>query len=159
MGSQHTRRVMKLAALSGGLAFALVPESSATGSAERALVVDQVSHSARLHFGDGRQALTFHMREPSGVILLYRLSAGPGVKVRATAQLNPYTVPLWIATTPTGPTSPCTALRGQVTCTVGEEWCPMPEGRWVFRVEKLAGPADDVTLWFRIGEPPGQSAT
>ena len=30
----------------------------------------------------------------------------------------------------------------------------MPEATWHFRVDKLAGPAGDVTLWFRIGKPP-----
>ena len=34
----------------------------------------------------------------------------------------------------------------------------MPEGTWQFRVNKLAGPAGDVTLWFRVGNPPGRAA-
>jgi hypothetical protein len=120
-------------------------------------VVEIRSHAAILRLDSGRQMHTFSLHEPSGVILLYRLSAPPGASFRATAQLPGVTVPLRIATTPLGPSSSCTEEAGRVDCTVGEEWCPMPEGTWRFRVEKVAGPAGVVTLWFRVGVPPRQA--
>jgi hypothetical protein len=121
--------------------------------------VDNAGHFATLHFDRGRQVLSFRLHEPDGVILLYRINAPRGVKLRGSAQLPKTTVPLLIATTPVGPSSSCTDRGARIICTVGEEWCPMPEGTWHFRVEKLAGPAGNVTLWFHVGQPPAQSAT
>jgi hypothetical protein len=99
------------------------------------------------------------MHEPRGVILLYRLQAPAGTRVRATSQLPRLTVPLLIATSRVGPSSSCHGRAARITCTVGEEWCPMPAGTWRIRLHKLAGPAGDVTIWLRIGTPPaGQAA-
>jgi hypothetical protein len=117
------------------------------------------NHSATLHFDRGLQVRDFRLHEPAGVILLYRVSAPRGAVIRGSAQLPGVTVPLQIATRSVGPSSSCSVNGSRVTCTVGEEWCPMPEGTWRFRVEKLAGPEGDVTLWFRVGDPPGQSTT
>lgn len=113
------------------------------------------TYSATLHFHGGQQSLSFRLHEPAGVILLYRISAPRGVKVHGTAQLPLITVPLHIATRRPGPASSCVELPSRIVCTVGEEWCPMPEGTWHFRVDKLSGPAGDVRLWFRVGTPPG----
>jgi hypothetical protein len=145
MGRWQLSGLIVTAALAGGVGPASRPPASGA-------TVDPAMHSAVLHF-DGRQALSFRLHEPSGVILLYRISVPPGAKVRGSAQLPRITVPLRIATTPVGPSSDCTALAGRISCSVGEEGCPMPEGTWSFRVEKLAGPPGDVTLWFRVGQP------
>ena len=120
---------------------------SATG---RAAVVTS-TYSVTLHFDRGRQSLPFRMHEPAGPIRLYRISAPWGSKLRASAQLPRITVPLRIATGPIGPGRACTELRSRISCTIGEEGCPMPEGTWHFRVEKLAGPAGDVVVSFRTG--------
>lgn len=134
-----------LVAVLAGACGAAAPSNAGIGT----------SDSATLHFGPGRQTLTFWLREPAGVILLYRIRAPRGAIIRGSAQLPGITVRLWITTKTVGPSSPC-ALRGsRVTCTVGEEGCPMPVGTWRFRVEKLAGPSGDLTLWFRVGDPPG----
>jgi hypothetical protein len=121
--------------------------------ASKATVYDAI-HSATLHFARGRRVLRFRLDEPSGVILLYRMSAPYGIRVRGSAQLPGITVPLRIATAAIGPSSSCVPIRKRVVCTVGEEWCPMPAGTWRFRVEKLRGPAADVTVSFRVGQPP-----
>jgi hypothetical protein len=121
--------------------------------------VEKGTTSATLHFGEGRQALSFRLHERSGVILLYRISARRGMKVRSSARLPGITVPLRIATAPIGPSSSCTEVEARVSCTVGEEWCPMPNGVWWFHVEKLAGPSGDVTVSFLVGKPPRSSAT
>lgn len=146
----------QLGGLIAASAFALACGSAAAMPASRA-VVDRSNQSATLSFERGRQAITFSMHEPTGVILLYRISAPRGADIRASAKLPGVTVPLWIATTRVGPSSSCTDRGERIICIVGMEWCPMPEGTWRFRVEKLGGPAGDVTLWFRVGSPPGQS--
>jgi hypothetical protein len=130
---------------------------SAAGSGPSGAVAPS-AYSASLHFDRGRQTLSFRLHEPAGVILLYRLTAPRGAEIRASAQLPRVTVPLWIATAPAGPSSPCTELGTRLSCTVGEEWCPIPEGNWRFRVDKRAGPAGDVMLVFRVGNPPAQAA-
>jgi hypothetical protein len=148
------RRKLVALAVAGCLATAgsLLFGAGDTGRA----AVETGIGSATAHFGPGRQERLFQLDEPAGVILLYRISAPAGVSVRGTAQLPGVTVPLRIRTAPPGPDSPCTNQRATVVCTVGEEWCPMPAGRWRFRLEKLAGPPGDVRLWFRVGKPPGQ---
>jgi hypothetical protein len=118
-----------------------------------------VIHTARsttIHFGRARETRSFRLHEPAGVILLYRLRAPAGVRVRGTTQLPRLTVPLEIRTAPVGPSSACADRASKLICTVGEEWCPMPRGTWRVRLQKLAGPAGDVTLWFHVGTPPGR---
>jgi hypothetical protein len=114
------------------------------------------AQSATVHFEAGRQAASFRMHEPSGVILLYRISAPVGTEIEGSAQLPSVTVPLLIRAEDASES--CTQAGARIICTVGEEWCPMPEGVWHFRLTKLAGPAGDVTLWFKVGPPPGQRA-
>jgi hypothetical protein len=121
--------------------------------------VEKGTDWATVHFDQGRQALSFRLHEHGGVILLYRISAPRGVKVRGSARLPGITVPLQIATKPIGPSSSCAKLGGRVSCTVGEEWCPMPDGVWRFHLEKLAGPSGEVIVWFQVGEPPRKSVT
>jgi hypothetical protein len=105
---------------------------------------------ASLHFHGGHQSLSFRLHQPAGVILLYRISAPRGTYVRAFTRLPKITVPLKIGTRGNG----CRAVGTRTVCTVGEEWCPMPEGVWHVRVDKISGPAGEVRLWFRVGSPP-----
>src|SRR2546423_8042052 len=121
------------------------------GSAAGSAAVVTSTYWVTLHFDRGRHSLPFRMHEPAGPIRLYRISAPRGTKLRAYAQLPRTTVPLRIATGPIGPGSACVELRSRISCTVGEEGCPMPEGTWHFRVEKLSGPAGDVVVSFRTG--------
>jgi hypothetical protein len=116
--------------------------------------VETHSGSATVHFGPGRETRILNLDEPAGVILLYRIRVPADVTVRGSAQLPGVTVPLRIGTMSPGPSSACTNEAETVVCTVGEEWCPMPAGRWRFRLEKLGGPAGDVKLSFRVGKPP-----
>jgi hypothetical protein len=112
-------------------------------------------HSATVRFGEGRQAVDFALHEPAGAIVLYRISAPVGTRVRGTTQLPATTVPLLIRTSRTGPSSSCGRHGRRVVCTVGEEGCPMPEGTWRVHLRKLSGPAGAVTIWFRVGDPRG----
>jgi hypothetical protein len=137
-------------AASFGLAADEGIEAATPGSAD--------APSATIHLGEGRQTASFRLPRPEGVILLYRISAPAGTNVRGYAQLPSVTVPLQIRTSRVGPSGGCTAIDDRIVCTVGMEWCPMPEGVWHFRVVKLAGPAGDVTITFKVGPPPGQRA-
>jgi hypothetical protein len=111
-----------------------------------------------IHFDAGRHSKAFRMHEPKGVILLYRIQAPTGTRIRGTSQLPPLTVPLVIATSGVGPASSCHTRGARLTCTVGEEWCPMPAGVWRIHLHKLDGPPGPVTIWFRVGPPPAQRA-
>ncbi len=99
------------------------------------------------------------MRRPAGIILLYRIGAPAGVRVRGTARLPHVSAPLQIRTAPFAPSSACVHRGGRVICTVGEEGCPMPGGTWLVILDKLSGPAAAVTLRFRVGSPPASRRT
>jgi hypothetical protein len=137
----------------GVLIAAAVLVGGASSSSVASAVVTGAG-SATLRFHGGRQSLLFRLHEPAGAIDLYSISVPRGVKVRASVQLPGITVPIRIATRPTGSSSSCANVRSRVRCTVGEEGCPMPEGTWHVHVEKLAGPAGDVRLWFRTAGLP-----
>jgi hypothetical protein len=126
----------------------------AASRAASGAVVDRELHRATLRFAAGRAALRFGLREPPGVILLYRITAPAGIGVRGSAQLPGVTVPLLIATRRAGLSSSCSQRNRRVVCTVGEEWCPMPAGTWRFRVEKLGGAPATVGVTFRVARPP-----
>jgi hypothetical protein len=88
------------------------------------------------------------------VILLYRLRAPVGTNVRGVTRLPSVSAPLSITTAELGPSSSCRREGGTRICTVGEEWGPMPAGTRHIRLRKVAGPAGNVTLVFRVGQPP-----
>lgn len=119
-----------------------------------ARVVAAATDSVTIHLGAGRQLVEARLREPEGVILLYRLRAPRGTTLQGTTQLPSVSAPLYIRTAKSGPSSSCDTRGSKVVCTVGEEWCPMPAGVWHLRVNKYSGPPGDVTIWFRVGEPP-----
>lgn len=154
--------LLAAAAVAGGCGSASIAEHTAAPAMHAVASRPPVGlsrHSATIRFGQGRQAVDFALREPAGVILLYRISAPAGTTVVGTAQLPATTVPLLIRTSRTGPSSSCGRHGGRVVCTVGEEGCPMPEGTWRVRLRKLAGPAGAVTLWFRVGAARGNRTT
>jgi hypothetical protein len=121
-----------------------------------ARVVAAATDSVTIHLGGGRQRFEARLREPEGVILLYRLRAPLGTTLQGTTQLPSVSAPLYIRTTKSGPSSSCDTRGSKVVCTVGEEWCPMPAGVWHLLVNKYSGPPGDVSIWFRVGEPPAK---
>jgi hypothetical protein len=110
--------------------------------------------SVTLHFHAGRQSQSFLLHQPSGTIQLYRIEAPRGANVRAFTEIPKVTAPLLNATGPVEPTSACKTTGSRIRCTVGEEGCPMPDAIWHVRVDKLAGPAGDITVTFRVGAKP-----
>jgi hypothetical protein len=121
-------------------------------------VVAVATDSVRIHLAGGRQLVEARLREPGGVILLYRLRAPRGTALQGTTQLPSVSAPLYIRTTKPGPSSSCENRRSMVVCTVGEEWCPLSAGVWHVRINKYSGPPGYVTIWFRVGKPPANSA-
>jgi hypothetical protein len=121
-------------------------------------VVERAAPSFSMRFASGRQTATARLREPTGVILLYRVRAPVGVRIEARTRLPSITAPLMIATPGTGRPHSCTSDGLTSTCVAQEEWCPMPRGVWRLSVRKLSGPAARVTIWFRVGEPPPNQA-
>ena len=117
-------------------------------------VLTRSAHSVTVRFGEGRSSASFRLREPEGVILLYRLRAPFGTRVHGITRLPSVSAPLSIGITETRPSSTCKHAGETIVCTVAEEWCPMSAGTWRVRLRKLAGPAGNVTLVFRVGRPP-----
>jgi hypothetical protein len=114
------------------------------------------SFSVRL--AAGRRTATARVREPAGVIMLYRVRAPVGARIEAWTRLPSITVPLMIGTHGTGGPHSCTSDGSTSTCVVAEEGCPMPSGVWRLTVRKLSGPAAHVTVWFRVGAPANDRA-
>lgn len=138
--------------------FALIaPQSPPPLPPRPAAIVVRVDTAVE-HFGAGRHVRSFTLREPAGVILRYRISAPAGARVRAWAQVPHLTAPLEIRTAPDGPSSSCARRGARVDCTQGEEWCPMLQATWHFRVLKLTGRTGNVVVRFRVGRPPNSSA-
>jgi hypothetical protein len=99
-----------------------------------------------VRLGRGVATAQTWLGEPAGVIRVYRIVAPRGVRATARVQLPHVTVPLEIRTAHFGPTSSCTHAGARVSCSVGEEWCPMPAGVWSVVIRKRAGPAGPITL-------------
>jgi hypothetical protein len=139
-----------------GSISAATPAASNQGhaaSAVRETASVAFKQTASVAFKGGSDSAVFTMREPRGVILLYRLIAPRGTVVRGTVQIPHLTVPLSIRT---ATNHACSGVGANIVfrCTVGEEWCPMPAAAWRAQLRKVSGPAGKVTLQFRVGEPP-----
>jgi hypothetical protein len=151
-----------LLALAGGavLLAGCGSGATATGQHRSPHVVRRVAPAAAVvrhgrvvvRLGAGRATRTVSLHEPAGEIRLYRLRSPAGTRVRATVRLPGLTVPLWIGTDERGPNIACARGVAEVSCTEGEEACPMPAGMWRVRITKLAGPPAAITVWFRVGD-------
>ncbi len=132
--------------------------SGAPETHARAAAAVRSAQAVTVRFGGGAQTRSFRIRRPAGVILLYRIGAPAGVRIRATTRLPRVSAPLLIRTAAFAASSACAHRADRVICTVGEEACPMPGGTWVVTLAKLSGPAGAVTLRFRVGPPGGATA-
>jgi hypothetical protein len=104
-----------------------------------------------VRLGPGRASAAAVLREPAGVVLVYRISAPPGDPVSAWVVLPGRTAPLENRTSRFAPTSSCRHSAGRVACSVGEEACPLPAGVWRVRIVKARGPAGEAAVRLRIG--------
>ena len=105
--------------------------------------------------GAGRATRTFTFRERGGVILRNQVTVRHGVRVLVDAR-SPDTAVLktWSWARRNDPSLSCRRHGGFDTCTQGEQWCPMPQATWHFRLVKLSGPAGPVRFDYVIAAPP-----
>jgi hypothetical protein len=105
--------------------------------------------------GAGRTTRTFTFRERSGVVLRNQLIVRHGVRVVVDARI-PDTADLkvWSWASRTDPSLSCRRDGAFDVCTQGEQWCPMPQATWHFRLVKLSGPAGPVRFAYVVGAPP-----
>jgi hypothetical protein len=112
-----------------------------------------VSAAALLHLGPGRAEASFRLHRPSGVIMLFRVTVPSGAKVRVDGRLPRVAGVSLDTTTQPSPVFRCRHGAADV-CVQREEWCPMPEAIWRFRVIKTSGTAGPIRVDFVVGNPP-----
>jgi hypothetical protein len=111
--------------------------------------------SREFQLGPGRAVRTFTFRERSGVMLLNRLTVRRGVRVVVDARI-PHLAGARLVSwqVRNDPSLTCRSTGGFVACTQGEEWCPLPQATWHFRLVKLSGPAGRVRFDYLVDAPP-----
>jgi hypothetical protein len=102
----------------------------------------------------GRTSRTFTLWERAGVILLNRLIVRHGVRAYVDGSM-PNVAGARVSAAPDRADRSCRRKGRLDVCTQGEEWCPMPEATWRFRLVKLAGPSGPVRFDFVVAPPPG----
>jgi hypothetical protein len=130
---------------------------------------DGTSHVVRRHpeasrfqttrtftMGAGHHTRTFTFRERKGVILVNRLTVLDGVRAYVVARV-PHVAGAEVKSWQ-GPDSSlmCRRHGGHEICTQPEEWCPMLQAIWHFRLVKLSGPAGPIRFQYVVAPPPGQ---
>jgi hypothetical protein len=106
----------------------------------------------------GPTSTTFTLRERGGVILVNRLTVPVGVRVLVDARI-PGLAGARVTSWPgrDDPSFSCRRRGLREVCTQGEEWCPMPQATWYFRLVKLSGPAGPVRFEYVVGTPRSQN--
>jgi hypothetical protein len=105
--------------------------------------------------GAGRATRTFTFREQGGVIRRNQLTVRHGVRVFVDARSPDTSVlKIWSWARRNEPSLSCRRHGGFDICTQGEEWCPMPQATWHFRLVKLSGPAGPVRFNYVVAAPP-----
>ena len=134
----------------------MIPTTAASGLRTAATRADS---RATLRLRAGQAQGTLSIREPSGVILLARVSAQPDVRAFVDATI-PGIAGVTIATVHNShnPSLSCRLHGGLNVCTQAEQWCPMPAATWRLHVVKQSGPAGQVQIDFVVGpKPPAHS--
>jgi hypothetical protein len=105
--------------------------------------------------GAGRVTRTFTFRERDGVVLRNQLTVRRGVRVVVDARIpNAADLKIWTWVRRDDPSLSCRRDGGFDICTQGEQWCPMPQATWHFRLVKLSGPAGPVRFNYLVAAPP-----
>jgi hypothetical protein len=106
----------------------------------------------------GRAARTFTLHERGGVILVNRLTVSHGVRAFVEARIPGLAgarVSSW--TSRNDPSLVCRTRGAVEVCTQSEEWCPMPQAVWHFRLIKLSGPAGPLRFDYVVAAPPARA--
>lgn len=119
------------------------------------LLLAVVQTKRTFHLGPGRATRTFTFRERDGVILRNRLTVPRGVRVVVHARIpGTADVKIWSWARRYDPSLSCRHHGAVDVCTQGEQWCPMPQATWHFRLVKLSGPAGPVRFDYVVAVPP-----
>jgi hypothetical protein len=107
--------------------------------------------------GAGRAIRTFTLHERGGVILVNRLTVSHAVRAFVDARIPGLAgarVSSWMNRN--DPSLVCRRRSAFDVCTQSEEWCPMPQAVWHFRLIKISGPSGQVRFDYVVGAPPAQ---
>ena len=116
----------------------------------------QTTRTFRL--ASGRAARTFTFRERSGVILTNQISVPRGVRAFVDSRIPSVAgAEVWSWPNRNRPSASCRTDGSFDVCAQAEEWCPMPQAIWHFRLVKLTGPAGPIRFDFVVAAQPGQS--
>ena len=133
----------------------LLPAQSVADATYRQTSVFETVRTFRL--AAGRAVRTFTFRERSGVILLNRLAVLHGVRALVDARI-PHLAGARVSSWPVhnDPSLSCRRQGALEVCTQAEEWCPMPQAIWHFRLVKLSGPSGPVRFDYVVAAPPAK---
>ena len=105
--------------------------------------------------GPGRATRTFTLREGAGVILLNQLTVRRGVRAFVVARIPHLAgTKVWSWESRNNPAGSCRRHGAVSICAQSEEWCPMPQATWHFRLVKLSGPAGLIRFDYVVSSPP-----
>jgi hypothetical protein len=114
-------------------------------------------HSQRSHWFQleaGTASRVFTVRQPSGVVLVNRLTVTHGIRASVTATIPGVAgVRVSAGGESNDPSRPCRRRGSFDVCTQWVEWCPMPRTSWHVRLVKHGGPRGSVRFDFVVGEP------
>lgn len=147
-------RVAVLAALIGSV-VALPALARSSGPGE---TFDRFQTSRTFNLEAGNVVREFTFRERSGVIIVNRLTVQRGVRAFVDARI-PGIAGAGVSTWPrqSDPFLSCRNAGRTSICTQAEEWCPMPQAIWRFRLVKLGGPAGPIRFDYLVAAPPSSS--
>jgi hypothetical protein len=119
-----------------------------------AALVASVALGHTVYAGPGRTEDVFRMDRPYGVILLFRVTVPLGANVRVDGRIPRVAGVSLDTTAQQSPAFLCHRRGLRNVCVQREEWCPMPDATWHFRVVKTGGPAGQIRVDFVVGAPP-----
>ena len=139
------------------VAALLLPTQTAAGNSQVHRWASPFQTSRVFRLGSGRTTRAFTFRERSGVILVNRLTVPHGVRAVVDARI-PHLAGARVTSWPShnDPSLSCRQHGAVDICTQEEEWCPMPQATWHFRLVKLSGPAGPLRFDYVVATPPPQ---
>jgi hypothetical protein len=124
--------------------------SAAGASAGPAKADGKTKTSVWFQSGPGPARRVFTMKQPSGVVLLTRLTTTYGIRASVAARI-PGVAGVGISQAESS--SSCRRHGSLEICTQSQEGCPMPKAVWRIHVLKTGGPAGLVRFDFVVGKP------
>ena len=140
------------------MAALLLPTQTTAGNSQAHPRASPFRTSRVFRLGSGHATRTFTFRERNGVILVNRLTVPHGVRAVVDARI-PQLAGARVTSWPdhNDPSLSCRQHGAFDICTQEEEWCPMPQATWHFRLVKLSGPAGPIRFDYVVATPPPQN--